>query len=351
MNKSWLIENAEAPIKYILTKDSTLISDLLDNKEVDRWFSLLKDRALTNNLADIHGSHDYRYENQIGKCFILGLNKDIEQFNQVMKFFINFLEDQIEKKHDDILTFGKMYQYRDYETILACYLPFLGYGDEDCVRYVIDKRIDTIYRFTKEHRYDIYNSNNNYPGAKKEWKPYIVDPNLYKDGNIAIPTIHDFILFAGIYHELNEEKQNRIDNIVEWILDDRYSDINYTHYYYVPDDPRYKSKGINRKVDIADFNNIANKEILHAIIFNCFIFSHFKKVQYCEWFKESLKYIEQYRTDTGRFIFPKDMIFEQKDKYVFRGGHMNVGQNKRSKNYAEIISTYWMERIKQNIYN
>ena len=43
------------------------------------------------------------------------------------------------------------------------------------------------------------------------------------------------------------------------------------------------------------------------------------------------------------------MIAEKKDAYVHNGGHMNAGENKKSKNYAEIISTYWMERILANI--
>ena len=32
-----------------------------------------------------------------------------------------------------------------------------------------------------------------------------------------------------------------------------------------------------------------------------------------------------------------------------KGGHMNVGENKRKKEYREIISTYWMDRIIQVI--
>lgn len=43
------------------------------------------------------------------------------------------------------------------------------------------------------------------------------------------------------------------------------------------------------------------------------------------------------------------MITEKPDSYVIMGGHMNVGENKRNKLYKEIISTYWIERIYQNI--
>jgi hypothetical protein len=43
------------------------------------------------------------------------------------------------------------------------------------------------------------------------------------------------------------------------------------------------------------------------------------------------------------------MINEKPDCYVIGGGHMNVGENKKSKKYGEIISTYWMGRIEENI--
>ena len=39
------------------------------------------------------------------------------------------------------------------------------------------------------------------------------------------------------------------------------------------------------------------------------------------------------------------MIVEKPDCYVIGGGHMNVGEDKKGKNYSEIISTYWMNRI------
>lgn len=156
MNRDWLIENADIPIRYNLTRDSSYLEKFFQNDEVDYWFSKLSDRVNCKNLSDIHGGHDYRYENIIGKCFILGFNKDIPQFDALIHYFIDFLDQHIKNKYDSKLTFGKMYQYRDYETILSCYLPFLGYADEKSVQYVAQKRIDIVYEFTKQQRYDVY---------------------------------------------------------------------------------------------------------------------------------------------------------------------------------------------------
>ena len=66
---------------------------------------------------------------------------------------------------------------------------------------------------------------------------------------------------------------------------------------------------------------------------------------YNELDKSNMTYIENYKTADKRYIFPRHMIIEKPNCHVIGGGHMNVGENKKSKKYREIISTYWMNRI------
>lgn len=128
-----------------MTRDDRLIEPLLANDEVKMWFDRLLARAERRDLSGIHGSYDHIYENVIGKCFILGLNANIPRFHEAMGFVLDFLEVQIAKTHSPKLTFDKMYQYRDNETLLVCYLPFLRYANEPAVRYVAEKRINLVY--------------------------------------------------------------------------------------------------------------------------------------------------------------------------------------------------------------
>jgi hypothetical protein len=109
--------------RYNLTRDRSLVDELLTNHEVAAWLQRLSDRVAARDLSGIHGSFDYCYENIMKKCFILGLNADIPQFDRLVRFFIEFLDGHITKTHGDTLTIDKMYAYRDYETLLACYLP------------------------------------------------------------------------------------------------------------------------------------------------------------------------------------------------------------------------------------
>jgi hypothetical protein len=347
VNKQWLIQNAETPIRYILTRDSSLADTITENEEVKIWLSKLSDRALSGDLSNIHGSHDYRYENITGKCFILGLNAKIAPFGIAMRYFINFLDGHIGKFPGDTLTFGKMYHYRDGETVMACFMPFLGYTYEKSVRYVAEKRLNIVYNFAKQGRYNLYRADLNYPGAKSDWKPYILDPELYRDGNIALPSIHDLILFAGMYGSFSEAEKQKAETAVSWIFGKDYAKVHNRLYYYAPDDPSYKAKAFNSKVVLPDCNSAQPKDMPY-LLFLCFILSHFETSRKSEWFAGAVHFLEQFRTQDGRYIFPKEIISEQKDRYVHDGGHMNVGESKKNKNYAEIISTYWMERIFEN---
>lgn len=328
-NCQWLLENASVPIRYNLTHDRSLENELLSNDEVSAWMQKLTDRVAAQDLSNIHGSHDYRFDNIMKKSFILGLNRDISQFDRLVRFFIDFLDEHITKTFDNTLTFGKMYAFRDYETVLACYLPFMGYWNEPSVLYVVKKRLEILYNFTKQKRYDVFRHDIDLVGVPKEWRSHIIDPDLYSDGNIALPSIHDFILLAGAYQYLNKEEKVKAETIAAWLFGDGYGEIYPRFYYYAPLDPSYKAKAINSKVDLNGCN-----------LFHCFILSHFDLVKNSVWFTERLRSFEQYKTVDGRFIFPKAMIAEQKD-----GDHMNVGEWKRDKRYTEILSTYWMERI------
>jgi hypothetical protein len=346
MNQQWLLDNANIPIKYNILKNKQLHQELLENGEVKYWLSLLKQKS----MANIHGSFDYCFENIIGKLWILGLSKEIDEFDLNMKFVLDFLDKHVNKQYLEELSFSKIYAYRDYETILASYLPFLGYYNEKSVQYITNKRTNILYEFTKQKRYDIYINGSKLKGVRKEWQPYVINPCLYSDGNIALPSIHDLILFSGMYMYLDEENKQKIETIVEWIFDERYDEIiNNFGYFYFPDES-YNAKAILFKIYLPKLIDL-DKRDQRGLLFTCIILSYFKSSRNSKWFQSAMQYFNQFKTVNNRYCFPKHMITEKPDYYLIGGGHMNIGEDKRSKLYSELISTYWMERISRNLEN
>ena len=350
MNRQWLLETADIPIRYILKKDAKDSKRLLQNREVSDWFSRLEERSLADNIGDIHGSHDYRIENILGKCWILGLSKDVEPFNEKMVFIMEFLNQHIQIAPSAELSFNKIYHYRDCEKVLSCFLPLLGFHDQPTVLHIVRNRIDILYDFTRQKRYDIYIDGSKLKGVKKEWQPFIIDPELYSNGHIALPDMHDFLLFAGMYAFLSADEKNKVETIISWLFDKDYGNIIRRYgYFYVPGGS-YNTKAVIFKLHLLDFIDMSfDKGDLSSLVFTVFVFSHFKAAKESKWFSLALQYLEQYKNVNGRYNFPSYMMMEKSDRYVIFGGHMNVGENRTSTMNKEIISTYWMERIHQNM--
>lgn len=350
MRTAWLMEHAGPHIRYQLSKDASLVPALTQSAEGRYWLELLADRVQRGDLSNLHGSHDYRYENIMGKSWLLGFDADVPAFDAYVRFFLNALERQLEAPQEGPLTFRKLYQYRDYETVMACYLPFLGYGDVPCVQQVARKRIDILYAFARQGRYDLYKRDTAYPGVKKEWKALILDPALYADGNIAIPSIHDCLLMAGLYAGLDRAAREKIDAVLAWMFAPEYAALPGSFYFYAPQDPSYKAKQVHGRVQFPAFSGpLPDGYDLQALLFTVFLFAHFRPAQKADWFVQSMMYLEGYRTEAERYTFPRGMLVERKDCYVYKGGHMGAGEDRRNPLYAELLSTYWMERIERNL--
>jgi hypothetical protein len=345
-NKTWLIEHGDLPIQYQLTHNTVLIEDLLKNEECYYWLGQLKQKVSFCDMSNIHGSHDYRTENILGKCWLLGMRKEITEFDTLIKMYIDFLDVHVNTRHKNETTYQRIYAYYDYETVLSCFLPFLGYSSQPSVISIANKRINYLYNFTKEKRYDIYVDGSKYSGVKKEWQPLLINPELYVDGNLSIPSVHDVILLAGMYCHLNETQKKKTDTIISWILDEKYLTFKSRYGYIYSEDDSYKAKSLIRSFDIPEIDTLdESKMAQQSIIFKTFILSHFMSSRNIQIFNNMLTYLRSFRLGNRRYIFSRSLLNEKKDSYFTEGGHMNIGENKHSKVYQEVVSTFWMYLI------
>ena len=349
-NSRWLTDNADAPIRYVLNGGAEDGARLAQNDGAAAWLSRLAERSLADRIGAVHGSHDYRMENILGKCWILGFDKNIPAFAENIGFIPRFLNGHIESGPPGEPGFGRIYHYRDYEKVLCYFLPLLKFYGAPSVLYIARERIERLYAFTSRKRYDIYIDGSKLAGVKKEWRPYVIDPDLYADGHIALPDAHDFILFAGLIPYLSEDEKNKVETITGWLFGEGYDKIIRRYGYFYAPGGSYSAKAVTFKLHLPElYGNVLDNNELASLIINAFILSHFETARSSAWFASALAFLERYKNENGRYNFPPGMITEKPDSYVIFGGHMNPGENKKSKLYNEIVSTYWAERIRRNI--
>ena len=157
---------------------------------------------------------------KMGKLVQLGANSEIEPFHQYVSLYVNFLHDYIQRSTEDPLSFGKVYQSCDYELILVTFLSQAGYFKDHAIQYIFQKRLNILCSFAIEKRYDIFMDASDLPGIKKEWKDSIIHTDLYIDGNIHLPTIHDIIFFGtAMKNHPDVATINKINVILDWIFD------------------------------------------------------------------------------------------------------------------------------------
>jgi len=142
---------------------------------------------------------------------------------------------------------------------------------------------------------------------------------------------------------LPSEKQSKVDTIVNWLFDERYSEIKNRYGYFYAPGGTYNTKSIIIKLHLPNLKNVVmeNSEV-QGLLFKVYLMSRFNTAKKTEWYSLARMYLNQYATKTGRYKFPKIMVTDKKDKYFTDGGHMNLGESRKLKLCDEILSTYWM---------
>ena len=72
---------------------------------------------------------------------------------------------------------------------------------------------------------------------------------------------------------------------------------------------------------------------------------NFKAARQHPWFKESMNYLESYRTEKGTYTFPAGYLEEKTNGYWVIGVRMGLEEKRRRNLEAE--STFWMAKFKK----
>lgn len=217
---NFLLNKSDVAIQYRIKRDlcentdanelSKLKKELVNSKRVMHLMDCLK------NHREYHGATLYAVENSLNMLVDMGFQYGIgfTEFDHVVKLIADEAKDKsINKNH--------VLGYLSHIVVVSALLR-AGIREKWLIEFVKD-RIDVIYDFVKLRDYDIYDDIEKYKGIPKNFQNRpIIRPCLYEKGKIKLPLLYDLYAFASIQYEVENEYQNKIDEIIRYILDDRF---------------------------------------------------------------------------------------------------------------------------------
>jgi len=344
---NWLLENGGPIIRHLITHNPISApnmnedrpgDELMHSDEVRYWQGCLTGDMSFNG---IHGSRDICFENAMGKLSLFGLRRGVDDLDRLSKPYLLLLANS--SKDENVI----MVLYR---TIIAAMLAMSGYLTAPGVREWILQRLETVNKFVNEHESAIYVEKSKFkhiPSALKNYQ--VVNPDLYRDGEFALPWIYDIFAFSILSGQTKDQAlKTKIEGVISYVLDARYQRLPDGYGIVVSGKNRYNVMGWS--VWLPCFNGMHEDDFkLGCLVQRLELMSRFPSALDSNWFISSLNYLEQYRTDGGRYLFPRHYIKEKKNSFFVTGAHMGVGESRRCRSAYEIESTFWMLKIMSNV--
>ena len=339
----WLSENGGPVIRHLVRAEFGIDgsdysqSDLFNSPLVVKWLDRLQPEFGFNQF---HGALPTTFENVMGKLTQLGLRAGMLPFDLRVQSFLEWFGERAGQP------VSEEFSWRPFLCMLVA--PFLaraGYFDGSLPEFALH-RLETLYHFCREGRYDIYVDPSNFKGIPIAFRDHpLVDPDLTRGGEERFPTIYDMHLLASMpEYLLAEGGQEKIDTVVEYVLHQDYQALP-QGYGIMQAAPR-KYYAVGWSVHLPGFQSepetpFWKRNYLHRLA----LMSNFRAARPHRWFREGVAFFEKYQTTDGRYSIPREYLSEECSGCWVFGSYMGLEENRRKKITRELESTYWMLKI------
>jgi hypothetical protein len=318
---------------------------MLQSRQVKTWLSriippvlLLKEpvdstpHVLQSGIMEIHGSQPTRLENILGKLTDFGLRNGVAELDGQTLPYREWLAENAALPMKNVFSKFSI-------SMLAAFLARAGYGNETGVAYVLKKRLDMVYDFTRKGDYDIY-----VPGKFVRKHP-LIKLELTPGGDCFLPLIYDIVGWAAwLPDHGTEEDRDKADKIIEYILDEEYQKLPWG--YGVMGDGTGRTWNMGWSVHVPRYFDIPDKEYMDkSVVHMISLLINFDAARQHPWFTESMNHLESYRTEKGTYLFPSNYLEEKSNGYWVIGVRMGLEENR--KRNLELESTFWMAKFQK----
>ncbi len=310
----WLVHNAGPVIRFrtmtevLPEQDVGVVSRLLDefllSPILNEWLERLKPDFTPQK---IHSDMPEAFENSLCKIRQLGLRAGLQPLDNKTINHRGWLSDSLEDASSSA-------EARHSWLVAACALSYAGYSSVTPVDTLLKMRLR-----------------------------FLDDSHKPDEHSIAIPTLHDILGISnseGIMTDLTLRKN--AESMIGRIIHGEYMDTGIVHRTVDSDRPGT----IDWFHALFDPHDITD-ETGGLFLLLMEMLTPFKEVQKSEWFSESLKILDSFRTDRGTYLFPESWLHEKDHGYWIHGDFMAMECSDRFEIVLECESTFRVLRIKQ----
>lgn len=347
---NWLLANGGPAIRYRTATElmppsssvdiTQLREDLLQSELVRAWIDRLTPSAGFN---DLHGSKATAFENAMGKLTQLGCRRGVPELDQRTMSYRSWLKDTAERPHRNIFdVFAR--------TLIAAFLARAGYSDEPAVGMVLRNRLETVYDYARQGRYDIHVSTEGLPQVPPNWRDVpLIDPTLSEKGNLCLPWIYDIVGLAAYLPECGtEDDWSKTDTVINYILNDQYQRLPDGYGTLIGENRRYYAMGWSVHLP-GYFGNASKGAAVREFVQRLTLMACFPAATQHPWFGESLRHLRRFQTERGTYLFPRPYLEDGGTGYWIAGRRMGLEEKRRATHAIELESTFWMTALKASI--
>lgn len=312
---------------------------MLASPLVRRWLDRLHPLLGFNQL---HGAAPTTFESAMGKLTQLGCRAGMPVFDRRTEASRAWFQEAVAAPLDDIFSWTPFLRL-----LVGAFLSRAGYWDEVPLIDFLNYRLEVLYQFTRQRRYDLYVETEGYAGIPKPFRGRpLIDTALTAGGEMRFPLIYDLHLLANMPQKLvTSAVREKIDSVIAYILDPAYQTL--PDGYGIIQAARRKYYAMGWSVHLPGYNGMAaDHPRAGSFVQRIVLMSNFAPAREHRWYREGVQFLEGFRTAQGTYRFPRSLLPEKRSGYWVTGAYMGLEDSRKASLALELESTFWMLKLK-----
>jgi len=297
----------------------------------------------------IHFYKDYCLETFFPRVMDYGLHAGIAAFDEKMMLVADLFKYVYTKANESTEAFDRQAHF-NYSLMMHRYFYVTGYLFPELIES-LEKRLNALHKVAKEETFDIYQDETKLHKRPPIWENLGVLKNEMNPWKVTAkkPLPMWFDIWTLAYYSdkcADPEKIKKINEIVAYVLNPEFQKTEGIGLLYVPERKIYHANNLGLTLPLYKIEGHPAQSNTSGILEIINIMSHFEVARKSEWFNNCLSHFEQFKTEKGTYLFPKEYLHKKYiEKAFLSEKNISTKHNEREIRKREIVSTMKMSEI------